>query len=239
MDVGRHKLGALVTFALMSVSPSRLPALVDPSNDQAREWLARELSRGEYQATPSLMERVLDWLARLLTPSGTGAGVPAWTVTVVVVLVVAVIALVAWRILRREPAAAPVVLSGALFDNEALTAAQWRERAREALEVGDPGLALIEAFRALVAASIERTLLDDVPGRTAREAARGLGPFFPSEQAELTQAAATFDGVRYGGQIVRPETARAILDLEQRLLGLRPSFLDEPSPRAPVNSEAR
>ena len=67
-----------------------------------------------------------------------------------------------------------------VLDGPTRTAAEHRAAAGRALEAGDADTAVLEAYRALTRSAIERTLLDDLPGRTAHEVAVALGPVFPA-----------------------------------------------------------
>ncbi len=202
-----------------------VPPPLDPTSEQARSWLERELSQGKYHASPSLFQRFLDWLDSLFRRAGSGPGLPSWLVPVVVLVVVAVIALILWRVLRREPAAADDGW-GAVLEDETLSAAEVRERARGHAAAGRPEAAVLDAYRAIVLSATERTLLDDLPGRTAREAAVALGPVFPGERDALLEAGRLFDDVRYGGGRATADDARRVLALDERLQATRPILAD-------------
>ena len=86
---------------------------------------------------------------------------------------------------------------------------------------------MLEAYRALARAAVERTILDDLPGRTAHEVAVALGPVFPGTRARLAGAADAFDAVRYGRRPAPHAAATEVLDLDADLAGRRP-VLPEP-----------
>ena len=48
---------------IAGVLAAALPRDLDPSTDQARQWLSDELARSEYQDTRSLFQRLMDALA--------------------------------------------------------------------------------------------------------------------------------------------------------------------------------
>lgn len=203
---------------------------LDPSSPQARQWVLDELAKGGYTTQPSPVSRFLQWLLHLLT-SGPGGGLlPGWGVILVVVVVVAVLALVLTRLLRNEPSTGRSRGRGAVVDDEGLSAADYRARARAATARGDWDAVLLDSYRALAASAVERTLLTDLPGRTAHEVAVALAPVFPSHVASLTASAAEFDAVRYGHRPTTQALATAAADLDTRLQATRPTL------RQPVGS---
>ena len=85
---------------------------------------------------------------------------------------------------------------------------------------------MLEAYRAIARSAVERTLLDDLPGRTAHEVAVALVPVFPASAASLATAADVFDAVRYGRRAARVESARDRLALDAALATTRPVLPD-------------
>ncbi len=202
----------------------RLDPPLDPTSPQARQWLEDELRKGIYREQKGLLERLQDWLNQLL--SGTsGDGLAAWTVWVALAVLVAVVALVVLRSLHAERRMTGPRHEGVL-DGPARTAAEHRAAAARALEGGDADTALLEAYRAIARSAIERTLLDDLPGRTPHEVAVALGPVFPASAAALATAADAFDAVRYGRRAARPESARDVIALDAALARTRPVLPD-------------
>ncbi len=196
-------------------------APLDPSSDEARRWLLEELSKGQYNPQPGLVERFLEWLGNLLSASPTG-GVPSVLVPVVVVLLVAVLVLVLVTVMRREVRpAGPAV--GHVLDVPDVDAATLRRRALEARAREDWDAAVLDGVRTLARASVERVVLDDAPGRTAHEVALALATPFPDEAAALLRAADAFDAVRYGGRRATAEQAGEVLGLDERLTRTRPA----------------
>jgi hypothetical protein len=198
---------------------------LDPDRDQARRLLEEELTRGDYQLQESWVSRAWSWFTDLFSGfSGVGP-LPGWVTWVLLVLVlVAVLAVLAfatrdrWRTGRLARRGAP----GAVLEGPARAAAEHRQEATAALAAGDHDRALLEAYRATAAGAVERTLLDDRPGRTANELATGLAPVFPDIRQELLAAADAFDAVRYGDHRATPEQARHVVDLDARVHAARP-----------------
>ncbi len=195
---------------------------LDPTSPQARDWLSAELSKGMYHTQPSLFERFMDWLSRLLSPgSGSGPALPAWAVLVVVVALLALVALVVVRVLRREARTRPA-LGGAVLDEPGVSAAEYRRRAVGAATLGRWDDVVLDGYRAITQGVVERTILDDLPGRTADEVARDLAPVFPVHADGLRSAAVAFDAVRYGHLAAEEGPARAVLALEDGVRTTRP-----------------
>jgi len=194
---------------------------LDPGSTEARQWVLDELAKGGYTTEPSLWERFVEWLRHLLDVPGTGS-LPGWGAALVAVLVLAAIALLIVRVVRREPSTRPGHLPGAAVDDEGLAATDYRSRARAALARGDWDDALLDSYRALAAAAVERTLLTELPGRTAHEVAVALATAFPGQAAALAASAAEFDAVRYGHRHTTRALAVATAELETTLSTTRP-----------------
>ncbi|WP_435770948.1 DUF4129 domain-containing protein [Nocardioides sp. SYSU DS0651] len=201
-----------------------LPALeppLDPSGDEGRSLLRRELARPEYHDT-DVVDRILDWLGRLVDDSiGAAEGSPtllsAAAILVAVALAAAVLVLAsrARRTARAGRSGAP-----ALTD-EVVTAAELRARAEAALAAGDNAGALVDAFRALAVRQVERDRIDDVPQATAHELAAALAAAFPGQSGRIHDSADVFDQVLYGDRPATREQAVEVLALDDELAGRR------------------
>lgn len=204
----------------------RLDPPLDPTSAQAREWLEAELRKGVYQEDPGLLQRLVDWLMDALGGTTAEGGLPAWTIWLAVLLGVGVLALVVARSVRAERRMTGPGRGGVL-DGPSRSAAEHRAAARSALASGDAETAVLEGYRALARSAVERTLLDDLPGRTAHEVSVALGPVFPAYAGGLASAADTFDAVRYGRRPASTDAARAVVALDADLAQARP-VLPEP-----------
>ena len=199
----------------------RLDPPLDPTSPEARDWLEEELRKPVYREPEGLPERPWDWLGRLLSGSEGTGGLPGWTIWLAAALGLAVVAMVVLRSLRAERRMA-VTGAGPVHEGPARSAAEHRASAAAALASGDPDTAVLEGYRALARSAVERTLLDDLPGRTAHEVAVALGPVFPTDAARLASAADTFDAVRYGRLAAGEDAARAVVALDKELAATRP-----------------
>ena len=178
----------------------RLPFDLDPSTDQARQWLSDELARSDYHDTRSLFQRAMDWvLERLSDLQGTtgtgGASVPPVVITLVVVLLVAGVGylLTKVRVESRTVAERTTLLGG-----NPLTAEQLRRAAEAALADGRFGDAVLAWTRAMAREAERHTLLPDAPSMTAHEVGAALGVVFPTHVTAVDHTIDLFDRVAYG-----------------------------------------
>jgi Domain of unknown function (DUF4129) len=209
-------LGAVVLAAL--------PMDLDPSADQARQWLSDELARSEYQDTRSLFQRLIDWiterLADLQSTQGTGgASFPPIVITVVVVLVLAGIGFLLTRI-RVESKA----VSGrtTLLGDSLLTADQLRREAERALADSRFGDAVLAWTRAIARDAESRTLLPDAPSMTAHEVGTALAAAFPAQKTDIGRTIDLFDAVAYGGAQASREDALTARSTDAALRATKP-----------------
>ena len=201
--------------------PSGLAGLLadpplDPSRDQAHDLLERELSDPVYRTGSGLLSRIWEWFTGSFDSGGPGPGLPAAGLAVVVLLVLVVGTVVVLRTVRVERTGPPRTAAG-VFGPAVLRATDHRRLAASAVDAADWDGALVESFRAMTADAAERTVLDLTPGLTAQEVELSLATAFPSERDHMEWAAATFDRVRYGGEHVDEDGARAAIALDGRL----------------------
>lgn len=202
------------------MTPALAPPL-DPSGDEGRSLLRRELLHHEYH-NQHLWQRFLDWLGRVFdrgvgAASGTSGATTFATMLVVALLVVgAVLLLSRVRRDRRTRAAAVAVLP-----DDRPAAAELRRRAEAARAEGRFAEALVDAFRALAMRQVERGPLDDRPGATAREVAARLAEAFPEQGGRVGHSADLFDATLYGAHPVTRDDADDVLGLDDTLAGVR------------------
>ncbi|WP_277209809.1 DUF4129 domain-containing protein [Isoptericola croceus] len=196
---------------------------VVPDRETANRWLVEELSRPEYSQDPSLLLRLLEWLSGLFDEIG-AVDLSPWRLALIVAVVVAVVVAVALFVagparLRRHAAKSSAVV----LDDDARTAAQMRAAAEEAAARQDWPLAVLERFRAVVRGLEERVVLDERPGRTAREAAVAASTRLPALATDLHTAAGRFDGVCYGHLPAGPADDAAMRALDDQVAAARPT----------------
>lgn len=205
---------------------------LDPSSGEARRWLADELAEADYSTEESpvrrLVRAVLDWFLGLFE-GGRGEAISAWWVLAGIIALVIIGGLVIWAIIRVQPGRrARRAGEGGVFEEAGVSADEYRRRARAAQAGGDFSTAVLDGFRALAASAVERFVLEDRPGATAREIAVALGEEFPDERAPLADAAHTFGAVRYGDASADGAAAASVLDLDSRLLTQRAQSVGAP-----------
>jgi hypothetical protein len=197
---------------------------LEPDRDEARRWLAEELAQAEYNRPEPIVTRVVNWvlerLAQLVELVPGGSGLSQLLLVVVVLLALAALAFALRGRLRqgslRERG------SGAVLEDPHLTARDYRARSERAWRAGDWDGALLDSYRAVAASADERTLLDDLPGRTAHEVAVALATPFAEHAPALRDAADRFDDVRYGEMHATREQAERVRMLEATLSRTRP-----------------
>jgi hypothetical protein len=204
---------------------------LDPSSPTAQQWLRDELGHGVHLTQPSWLQRLMEWLWGLLRKLGSpsAAGLPGWVVGIGVLVLVAAVVLVVVRLVRPEARTRPSRARGTSgsVDDEGLSAADYRSRAALAVARGDWDAVLLDRYRALAASAVERTLLSELPGRTAHEVAVALAPVFPDHRVPLAAAAAAFDAVRYGHERATSTQAHDTTELDDALLRTRPRLAAE------------
>ena len=197
-------------------SPADAP--LDPSPDQARSWLQRELLDPEYHQQ-NVVERLITWFERHIGGGLANAG-PLATAAAMLVFLLLLGALV-WLLSRIQRNRRARSATGPVLDHEVVTAAELRARAEAALADGRPEEALVDGFRALAVRQVERGRLDDSPGATAHEVALLLATEFPQHGAAVGDNALLFDLVLYGDRPATAEQATGVLSLDDQLAGAR------------------
>ena len=194
---------------------------LDPSGDEARSLLRRELAKPEYHET-NLIDRIERWIRRLfeggqeaardLPPLGTFAAI---LIALLLALGIGLLVSRARRTARVRTERAPA-LTG-----EVVTAAALRSRAEAALAEGRYDDALVDGYRALALRQVERGRIEDLPQATAHELAAGLGVEFPAQRHLVDRSADLFDSVLYGDHPATREQAADVLALDDELAGRR------------------
>lgn len=179
-----------------------------PDAAEARRWAEHELAKAVYDTSPSLVERLLNWLRDLFDALGRlGGQAPPLVVPVVLTIVLAgllALGLLLGGRIRRRRVAGAAAAGPALFDDDR-SSADLTRAADDAARRGDFTTAVLERFRAVIRGLDERGLLDDRPGLTAHEATGLASAALPALGGELGRAGGLFDDVRYGHAAAGPE----------------------------------
>lgn len=194
---------------------------LEPSQSSARRWLEEELRKPEYRdAGKSLIDRFQQWWANQIASVD---GLPAHlgAVLLVIVLLAIGVVILLWagpmRLNRRSSDQ-----SAALFAGRPVDAAEYRARASRCAAEEDWSGAVRQAFRALVREQIDRSVVPDLPGLTASEAADACVARYPDHASDLHRAAKLFDAVWFGGRQANREDYLELAGLDARLLATRP-----------------
>lgn len=188
-----------------------------PTPEEGRSWLQRELAEPEYHDL-DIIERILRWIERTFSGRLPSPDDVPWAQTVAALVVFALL-LVGLGLLVSRARRSPRVArdrNGDVLTDEALSAAELRERAEAAYAAGDHRTAVVDGFRALARRQVERGRLAEDPGLTAVEVAASLEREMALD-GRAGRAAELFDEVLYGDHPATGEQARSVLDLEQEL----------------------
>jgi hypothetical protein len=198
---------------------TRLPdPPLDPSADEARSKLRRELLHPEYHKQ-NLLQEVMNWLERKV-----GGGLdrasqtPPLSTFMAMVILVLVVAALAWLVSRARRTAHEKDEKQAVLTEEHVTADDLRARADAALQAGRFEEAVVEGFRAVAARQVERGRLADAPGATAHEVAEALAREYAAMADDVHRSARLFDEVLYGDRPATREQAQSVLALDDGLV---------------------
>lgn len=194
---------------------------LDPSGDQARALLRRELLRPEYHDT-NLVQRLLDWVDRTLGSAVDRVSQVPAVPTFAAILAFLLLAIgLTWLLSRARRTARRGTGTGPVLTAETVRAAELRARAERALAEGRNADALVEAFRALAVREVERGRIDDRPGATAHEVAVAVGAAHPEHRSRVAATAASFDAVLYGDRPATRDQAAEALRVDDELAARR------------------
>ncbi len=197
---------------------------VTPGAGEARRWLIDELAKPAYQAAkPTWFDRasnaVWTWFTSLFSTHGPGhSGYLAAAIAIVALaLIVTAIAIFGRpKLNRRTRLAVPVISGDDLRDSRAL-----RHAAADAARSGDWTRAVEDAFRAIARDLDERTLIVLRPGTTAQEITHLAAQAFPELARQLSEAARSFDSVRYLGKTATGDDYDRTRSLDEALRARR------------------
>ena len=194
---------------------------LDPSPDDARRELRRELLRPEYHQE-NILERLLTWLDRQFSRTVDAAsGAPPLTAALGVLVLLLLALAVLWFLSRARTSAREQAAARPVLGEESVTADELRARAEAATAAGRHEDAVVDGFRAIARRHVERGLTDDRPGATAREVADALSTVHAARADDVRSAARLFDLVHYGDRPASAEQAAGVLRLDDELSGVR------------------
>lgn len=196
------------------------------------------LSRPEFAPlTPSLWDQVrdgvLDVISQLLaglTGGDVGAG---WRAASLVALA-ALLALVTWVVVRfargtrRDPRAVQVLAS-----EIGRSPRDWESEAEGHEDAGRWRDAIRCRYRAVIAHLAGRSLMEEVPGRTAREYAAAVRAAAPDAAQDFDRATAAFESAWYSEAEVDAHDAAGMRQAVGAVLAAAPEKARRPASEAP------
>jgi hypothetical protein len=189
---------------LSPVSPARPP--LDPTAEHARQQLAQELAKPQYQAARptwlDLLAQQLDkWFTSLFDQAGSVFAGGSAIIIVVIVIVVAAAIAIGFLVFGLPRLNRRSAITGALFgDEDDRDSTALRRAAERAAAGGNFSTAIEEGFRAIARGLAERVVVTTFPGTTAHSFTIQAAAAFPDFRSELSRAADAFDAVRYLGE---------------------------------------
>ena len=198
-----------------------------PDQGEARDWLLKELAKGEYGEIRGpivgFVKNLIDDFFRLL--SWKGQGTPPISLILAILAIIVIAALVIVLILN------PIRLakrrkSGLVFEEET-SAPQVQASFDEAVAAQDWNLAYVWAYRLMVLGLDDHDVVSSTPGLTAREAADAATRVAPGLAPQLSAYAESFDKVRYGRASVSRDEVDALRSFTPVLLDLCSHAKDE------------
>lgn len=198
-----------------------------PDQGEARDWLLKELAKGEYGEIRGpivgFVKSLIDDFFRLL--SWKGQGTPPISLILAILAIIVIAALVIVLILN------PIRLakrrkSGLVFEEET-SAPQVQASFDEAVAAQDWNLAYVWAYRLMVLGLDDHDVVSSTPGLTAREAADAATRVAPGLAPQLSAYAESFDKVRYGRAAISRDEVDALRSFTPVLLDLCSYAKDE------------
>ena len=198
-----------------------------PDQGEARDWLLKELAKGEYGEIRGpivgFVKNLIDDFFRLL--SWKGQGTPPISLILAILAIIVIAALVIVLILN------PIRLakrrkSGAVFEEET-SAPQVQASFDEAVAAQDWNLAYVWAYRLMVLGLDDHDVVSSTPGLTAREAADAATRVAPGLAPQRSAYAESVDKVRYGRVAISRDEVDALRSFTPVLLDLCSYAKDE------------
>ena len=201
-----------------------VPAIRLPPPDftaaHVRELTKRILSEAQFhQPAKPWLTRLSDWLSREITrlldtlASGTESGFIAW---IIVGIAVAGAALLLRRFTRRIQRDPGIAVEHTIAPKR--TASDWNALAAAHRQAGQWREAVRCGYRAMVATLAERGVVDEVPGRTAREYERLIDRNLPGATVAFGDATDLFEAVWYGDRETGAEEEESLRRLREQVL---------------------
>ncbi|MFI6574412.1 DUF4129 domain-containing protein [Nocardiopsis sp. NPDC050513] len=201
--------------------------VAEVTREEGRRRAVEELSDPLYGAqTPSLLDRVRDWILDLLSglvSAGSGV-IGGWAVLGPFLVLLA--GLLVWLVVYLRPSSSRR-RGKAVHEEAPLSVADHRAAAERHEAAGEYAAAVTERLRAISVALEERAVVAPRLGRTATELAEEAAAVLPGEAGGLAEGARIFNDVAYGDRPATAESARILRELDVRLESARPVAAEE------------
>lgn len=191
----------------------RLP-LPDFTASHVHDLTRRILAEAQFHQPPKpWIQRATDWIDQEITKllnalaSGSSAGVIAWIIVGIAVVVAAVLIRRFVGRVQLDPG-----VESETHTVRRRSATEWAELATTHRTAGEWKQAVRCDYRALIATLAERGVVDDIPGRTAREYERLV------DVGEFNEATELFEAVWYGNADTGEEDEKRLRDLGRQVL---------------------
>ena len=184
----------------MNTLAAHVALALEPTPDEARELLRRELSKSEYLEGRGL-QSILDWLLQKIgtTVFRTAEGTFNWMLlAIIAVVIIALIIGVYARVGREQKTIS------AAQELTSLSADEHRRRALD-LKNTDPTEALKAGFRAIIV-RLDKTAATAAPGRTTGDITRE----YPDLKNDISRCASKFDVATYRLETVGTVTTQDV-----------------------------
>jgi hypothetical protein len=211
---------------------------VDP--EVARDQVRDVMSGSAYDYSPSILERIQEWIGDLFdrvlpdggpAPAGTfGGGAGSLVGFLVVALALAALVVVVVAVVRNRVARPPAeeALSGSEIEHRR-RADDWASEADRREAAGEWKEAIRARYRALVRTLVDRRQLPDIAGRTTGELRADLARTTPAASEDFDTASLLFELPWYADVATGPEENARFRAATDRVLAAGPVDRIDPS----------
>ncbi len=206
----------------MSDEPLPIP---EHSAEEVREKIAEILSRKEFRpSTKSIFERFSEWLNGLLddfiNPIMNPTGGPTWLRMLVMLALVILVVFVVVRLTRTMRSRAKASSESHASTLTRRTGREWRQEAEKHERAGAWRDALRCRYRALLVELVNRSVVGDVPGRTAGEYRIEAQHRLPLLKEPLKGATDLFEAAWYGNEPVGFDESQIFQELADQVVAV-------------------
>lgn len=233
---------AAVTVLVAGILAAGIAVAQEPPVDPevARDQVRDVMSGSAYDYSPSILERIQEWISDLFdrvlpdggpAPAGTfGGGAGSLVGFLVVALALAALVAVVVAVVRNRVARPPAeeALSGSEVEHRR-RADDWASEAERHEAAGEWKEAVRARYRALVRTLVDRRQLPDIAGRTTGELRADLARTTPAASEDFDTASLLFELPWYADVTTGPEENARFRAAADRVLAAGPVERIDPS----------